>query len=93
MSVKVSILRPLIETIRSPDLKPAASRGARRLHGIDARGRRLLAVEGEHRGEDRDREEEVGDRPRGDDGGALHDRLEEEALAPLRLAHVAERLG
>ena len=91
MSVKVSILRPLIETIRSPGLKPAACAALLRLHGIDAGGRCLLAVEGEHGREDHDRQDEVRDRPGRDDRGALADRLEEEALAPLRLAHVADR--
>ena len=37
-----------------------------------------------------DRQDEIGDRPGRDDRGALADRLEEEALAPLGLAHVAD---
>src|SRR5205085_9336220 len=47
------------------------------LYRLDASGRGLLAVEGEHARKDHDREQEVRDRSGRDDRRALNDRLEE----------------
>ena len=56
---------------RSPGLKPAASAALPGLHRIDARGRRLLAVDVKTPAKIDDREDEIGDRPGRDDRGAL----------------------
>ena len=60
------------------------------LHGIDPRGRRLPAIERENRGKDHDGQDEIGDRPGGDDGRAAPHRLVEEALAALGLGHAGD---
>ena len=61
------------------------------LHGIDAGGRGLPAVDRENRGKDDDGQDEIGDRPGRDDGGAPPDRLMEEAVAALGLGHAGNR--
>ena len=53
MSVKLSILRAVDRNDQVARLEAGGLRGAVRLHGIDARRRRLLAVEREHGREDR----------------------------------------
>ena len=74
MSVKLAIERPLMERTRSPGLKSGPLGGAAGLNHVDARGEDLAPVDIGDAGEDRDREQEIGDRARRDDRGALGER-------------------
>ena len=74
-------------------LEPGGFRGARGLHRFDSGRCRLFAVQSEHRREDDDRQDEVGNRSCRNDRGALRHRLEEEADPSFLFSHLIDGGG
>jgi hypothetical protein len=74
-----------------PVLEAGGFRGAAGLDLVDESGSARLAVEDEHGREQDDREDEIGDRARRDDGGPLGNVLVREADLAFGLVHGGER--
>ena len=87
MSEKLSIEEPSIETIRSLGLEARGRGRAVGLDSVDAGFGDGTAQKIEGAGENRDRQQEIGDRPGRDDRRSFDDRLAEEADLALGRPH------
>ncbi len=87
MSAKSSTDLPSIANDDVARLKSGGRGGAVRLHRVDARAHRLLAVDHEDRGKNDDGQDEIRQRPGHHDGRALAHRLKEEAFGAFAIVH------
>ena len=90
MSAKLPIGRAVDRQHEIAGAQAGALGGAAGDDLIDPRDQHLLAEEIGRAGEDQDRQQEVGDRPRGHDRGALAERLSREGALALALRHARD---